>query len=323
MSSGTDATSPTVIYTDGACSGNPGPGGWAWAIPDGPSASGADAQTTNQRMELTAVLRALDANPGPVEIVSDSTYVVKCFNDRWYDGWLRRNWRNANKKPVANRDLWEPVVEHFQRRAQELTFTWVKGHSGNKLNDLVDAMAVAEVDAIKGKAGDRLVNEMAELDVPWPNDRAVIILGARQLSSDEAAWLRRTVGALDPAKDVVVSGLRRGTELFGAEQALAHNVPLAVVLPFADPAGAWPEPQRQRFDVAHRMATWIIDLEQPRTNLAKALDARMHYLSRAATGVIVVNDDDAAATLDQAGLSVIRWAGGSGDSNANANNAVD
>ena len=104
------------MYTDGACRGNPGRGGWAWAVPDGPYASGAEAHTTNQRMEITAALEALRAlgargAPAGIEVVSDSTYVVKCFTDRWWQGWLRRDWKNSQNKPVANRDLWEPLIE--------------------------------------------------------------------------------------------------------------------------------------------------------------------------------------------------------------------
>ena len=98
-----------VVYTDGASRGNPGRGGWAWAVPDGRYASGADPLTTNQRMEITAVLEALRAlvpdGPAGIDVVSDSTYVVKCFTDRWWEGWQRRGWKNAQRKPVANRDL--------------------------------------------------------------------------------------------------------------------------------------------------------------------------------------------------------------------------
>ena len=83
------------MYTDGSCRGNPGPGGWAWAVPGGAYASGADPYTTNQRMEVTAVLRALEELSGPLLVVSDSTYVVNCFRNRWFEGWKRRGWRNA------------------------------------------------------------------------------------------------------------------------------------------------------------------------------------------------------------------------------------
>src|SRR5579884_1499590 len=95
----------TVVYTDGACLGNPGPGGWAWAVPDGAFCSGASPRSTNQRMEITAVLEAVGTLPGALSVVSDSTYVVHCFRDRWYEGWIARGWRNSQRKPVANRDL--------------------------------------------------------------------------------------------------------------------------------------------------------------------------------------------------------------------------
>ncbi len=131
----------TVVYTDGACLGNPGPGGWAWAVPGGAWACGADPHTTNQRMELQAVLEALREMTGPVEVASDSTYVVNCFRDKWYEGWKRRGWRNSNRKPVANRDLWEPLIELYCSRPGEISFRWVKGHSGDEWNEIVDQLA--------------------------------------------------------------------------------------------------------------------------------------------------------------------------------------
>jgi ribonuclease HI len=131
---------PTIVYTDGACSGNPGPGGWAWAVPGGRWASGAAAATTNQRMELTAALEALRTLAGPLDVVTDSTYVANCFRDKWYLGWRRRGWRNSQGKPVANRDLWEPLIELVLNSGT--TFRWVKGHSGHIINDFVDQLAV-------------------------------------------------------------------------------------------------------------------------------------------------------------------------------------
>ena len=131
-----------VIYTDGACSGNPGPGGWAWAIDHETYASGSEAQSTNQRMEVRAVAEAIAANPGPIEIRSDSTYVVHCFRDRWWAGWERRGWKNSQKREVANQDLWRPLIAAYRERADELTFSWVKGHSGDPMNDWVDELAV-------------------------------------------------------------------------------------------------------------------------------------------------------------------------------------
>lgn len=139
---------PLVVYTDGACSGNPGPGGWGWAVaPDGsPSGSGGDPETTNQRMELRAVLEALrflgaDSESRPIEVVSDSTYVVNCFRDGWWKRWRRNGWKNSKKQPVANADLWQPLVDVVS--ASNVTFRWVKGHSGDPMNDLVDQLAVA------------------------------------------------------------------------------------------------------------------------------------------------------------------------------------
>ncbi|NIR36096.1 MAG: ribonuclease HI, partial [Actinobacteria bacterium] len=141
------------MYTDGACRGNPGPGGWAWIVPDGPWANGGDPDTTNQRMELTAVLEALRSLDGPVDVVSDSTYVVNCFRDRWWEGWLRRDWKNSNKKPVANRDLWEPLIDLYRTREHEVTFRWVKGHAGDEWNDLADRLAVEASHTQQGRSG--------------------------------------------------------------------------------------------------------------------------------------------------------------------------
>jgi ribonuclease HI len=129
------------VWTDGACSGNPGPGGWAWATRDGRQASGGAPATTNQRMEIQAALEAVTALPGPLVVVSDSTYVVNCFRDAWWRGWLARGWVNSARKPVANRDLWEPLVSAVRERG-DITFRWVKGHSGDPMNDLVDRLAV-------------------------------------------------------------------------------------------------------------------------------------------------------------------------------------
>jgi ribonuclease HI len=146
-----------VVYADGACSGNPGPGGWAWAVaPDGVrNGSGGEAHTTNQRMELTAVLQALrtlgadaDATGAGLLVVSDSQYVVNCFRDRWWEGWLARGWRNSQRQPVANRDLWEPLIDLVRTRG-DVEFRWVKGHSGDAMNDLVDELAVKAIATVR------------------------------------------------------------------------------------------------------------------------------------------------------------------------------
>jgi ribonuclease HI len=142
----------TTVYTDGACSGNPGPGGWAWAVPGWRWASGFDPSTTNQRMELQAVLEAVRALDGPLDVVTDSTYVANCFRDKWFLGWRRRGWRNAAGKPVANRDLWEPLIEAHEAGRFGVP-RWVKGHSGDAMNDLVDALAVEACQRRDGATG--------------------------------------------------------------------------------------------------------------------------------------------------------------------------
>jgi ribonuclease HI len=142
-----EAPGALEVWTDGACSGNPGPGGWAWATEDGRQGSGAESPTTNQRMEIRAALEAVKALEGPLTVVSDSTYVVNCFKDAWWKGWLARGWVNSAKKPVANRDLWEPLITLVTER-EGISFRWVKGHSGDTMNDLVDQLAVQA-----GKAG--------------------------------------------------------------------------------------------------------------------------------------------------------------------------
>lgn len=150
----TGAAPVTLVYTDGACSGNPGPGGWAWAVPAGAYRSGSETRTTNQRMEIHAVLDAVTTLEGPLEVVSDSTYVVNCFRDRWWEGWLRRGWRNSAGKPVANRDLWEPLLQLALDPARPVRFDWVKGHSGDVMNDRVDLLATTAAATQRGTAGE-------------------------------------------------------------------------------------------------------------------------------------------------------------------------
>lgn len=298
-------SAPTVVYTDGACSGNPGPGGWAWAVADGPFDSGAEPETTNQRMELRAVLEALTIIDGPVHVFSDSTYVVNCFNDRWYEGWLQRNWRNAQKKAVANRDLWEPLVEIFRQRRHELTFTWVRGHSGDAMNDYVDRLAVEARDRLMAAGVTPDAEGEHQPPAPWPVERAVAITGVSDPGPDLIDNLNQVLDGLDPGHDIVVSGLRRGSELEGAEMALDHRLPLAVVLPFADPAREWPPHLRRRFDSCTRRAEWLIELGGNPAKPGAAVRRRDEWMADVVIGYIVVGDEVLAGRLDEVGLSVV------------------
>jgi len=152
---------PITVYTDGSCLGNPGPGGWAWAVPCGAYAAGPDAHTTNQRMEVNAVIEALTAlidtaeAQGGITVISDSTYVIKCFQDRWHAGWLRRGWKNSQGQPVANRDLWERLFALALEPVVPLTWKWVKGHSGDQWNDVVDELALAAATTQRPTSGTR------------------------------------------------------------------------------------------------------------------------------------------------------------------------
>lgn len=133
-----------VIYTDGACSGNPGPGGWAALLKFNgveKEISGGDIHTTNQRMELKAALRALHAlkEPCRVKVYSDSAYLVNAFCKRWIDRWCRNGWLNAKKEPVENRDLWEGLLE--RTRKHQVAWLKVKGHSNNPDNERCDRLA--------------------------------------------------------------------------------------------------------------------------------------------------------------------------------------
>ena len=136
-----------TIYTDGACSGNPGPGGWgailAWQGHE-KELSGGAAATTNNRMELTAVLTALALlkEPCVVELYSDSKYVVDAIEKGWLYGWQKKGWIKADKKPVLNVDLWQQLLPQLARHQVHLH--WVKGHAENEKNNRCDKLAVAE-----------------------------------------------------------------------------------------------------------------------------------------------------------------------------------
>jgi ribonuclease HI len=137
-------TPPLVIHTDGACLGNPGPGGYAavWEADDGPrELSGGRRLTTNNRMELLAAIVALEAlaEPAKVVLVTDSRYVHDAIEKRWLAGWQKRGWVNAEKKPVKNQDLWRRLIPLLARHS--VSFRWVRGHTGHADNERCDVLA--------------------------------------------------------------------------------------------------------------------------------------------------------------------------------------
>ena len=135
------------IYTDGACSGNPGKGGWGAVLVykrAEKEISGAEKQTTNNRMELTAVIKALQLlkEPCEVNLTTDSKYVCDAVNKGWVYGWKKKGWIKSDKKPALNVDLWEELLE--QLKIHDVTFNWVKGHNGHPYNERCDKLAVSE-----------------------------------------------------------------------------------------------------------------------------------------------------------------------------------
>lgn len=134
-----------IMYTDGACSGNPGPGGWAVLLQwNGieKELSGPEPQTTNNRMEMRAVIEGLKAlnKPCRVTVCTDSALIVNAFEQKWIDNWMRRDWKKADREPVENRDLWESLLAEMARHT--VVFKKVKGHSNDPLNNRVDVLAV-------------------------------------------------------------------------------------------------------------------------------------------------------------------------------------
>ena len=148
VSSGAGSAYPSgmtevVIYTDGACSGNPGPGGWGAVLRwNGTEKElhGSDPQTTNNRMELMAAIQALEAlnRPSQVQLHTDSTYLLNGIT-KWIEGWQRNGWRTAARKPVKNEDLWRRLIEAMD--GHQISWRWVKGHAGEEGNERADALA--------------------------------------------------------------------------------------------------------------------------------------------------------------------------------------
>jgi ribonuclease HI len=306
-------TDRTTVYTDGACFGNPGPGGWAWIVPDGPFASGAEPKSTNQRMELSAALDAIRSLEGPLEVISDSTYVVNCFRDRWWEGWLKRGWVNSNKKPVANRDLWEPLVDEVRRR--DIVFRWVKGHSGDRWNDYADRLAVEAADRQEERRGDEppvdvgppdLAGRTRERAADGPEGHLLTIGGHRppELGGYDENEISRMVR--DHLIDIliakrrmhpdlkVLTGMGLGAETLGAEAARDAGIPYVAVLAFPRMEERWPDASRRRFRRLVDAADETITLQstQPDTTAkaAAAFKRRDAWLRRHSHEAVLIWD---------------------------------
>jgi ribonuclease HI len=319
----------TTAYTDGACLGNPGPGGWAWAVENGPYASGAEARSTNQRMEITAALQVVTSVDGPLLVVTDSTYVANCFRDRWWEGWVRNGWRNSAKKPVANRDLWEPLIGAVRADPKRVRWQWVKGHSGDPMNDLVDRLAV---DAARQQQGQRGVGHPEVLGPPdevraagaprvddgVPEGHRLVVAGVRPPAlggygdhgdppaaaavRDRMTEILRAKAALYPDL-VVLTGLGLGAEQLGAEAAEQAGVPYVGVLAYPEQESVWPNGARARYATLLSGAVAEITLQgkppETRQKAAAALARRNAWLARNAHEALVVWDgkDDAVGKL--------------------------
>lgn len=284
-------------------------------------------------MEIRAVLELSRAVDGPLVVVSDSTYVVNCWRDSWWRGWLARDWRNSQKKPVANRDLWEPLIEVFGDR-DRFSMEWVKGHSGDPMNDLVDRLAVAGSYGMEGsgdgappadlletadgagrptRTGGRPVVAEAAVarDGRVPDGWRLVVTGIRDESlsdSDSGRTARSELARILVAQRelhddlVVMTGLRPGAETIGALAALTAEVPYVAVLPYPDPLGSRPEAELAAFDRLLDGADRVVTLERRRP---ADIEGRRASLSRrdgwlrsvADAALVVVDGRDADAEL--------------------------
>ncbi|MCF8587343.1 ribonuclease HI [Gordonia sp. HY285] len=147
----TDSSKTVEISTDGACLGNPGPGGWGAVLRYGDvekELSGAEPDTTNNRMELTAAIKALNAltRPSTVILYTDSSYVRNGIT-KWVAGWVRNGWKSSSKQPVKNTDLWQELIE--AEKGHTVEWRWVKGHAGDKYNEIADSLATSAARSLK------------------------------------------------------------------------------------------------------------------------------------------------------------------------------
>jgi hypothetical protein len=276
-------------------------------------------------MEIQAAFEAVRALPGRLEVVSDSTYVVNCFRDRWWEGWIARGWLNKAKKPVANRDLWEPLIDLYRERG-DVTFSWVKGHSGDAMNDLVDRLAVEAATTQQGRSGTGRPADLGPADAPAPREapsrgpalpdgHRILVAGLRppELGGYDdnplAGGVRRRLVEILRAKAelepdlLVVTGLGLGAEQLGAEAAAEAGVPYVAALPYPDPDEVWPEASRARYrrlrDGAVAVVTHQSRKPTSRQQAGGAIARRDAWLARSVSEAVVVWDghDERAGKL--------------------------
>jgi hypothetical protein len=267
-------------------------------------------------MEVHAALEAVTSLPGPLEITSDSTYVVNCFRDRWWEGWMARGWTNKAKRPVANRDLWEPLVEAVQADPSRVRFRWVKGHSDDPMNDLVDRLAVEAATEQVGRSGTGTPSDLGPADTPGrgggdrgvPEGHRVVVGGHRPPelggydTNPVADRVRARLGEILAAKRqlhpdlVVLTGLGLGAEQLAAEAAAAAGVPYVAVLAYPDQEAAWPRPAAARFRTLLEGAQSQVVLQsrppESRQAAGGALRRRDAWLARNAAEAVVVSDGE-------------------------------
>jgi len=267
-------------------------------------------------MEIAAALDAARSLEGPLEVVSDSTYVVHCFRDRWWEGWLARGWKNSAKKDVANQDLWKPFIELYRADPTRVRFRWVKGHSGDPMNDLVDRLAVEAATTQRDREGNEPPDTLGPADRPRDSGlpavagHVVAVTGLRPPDlggySDNpvADKVRARLSEIVAAQAVlypdllVASGLGLGAEQLGAQAALDAGVPLLAVLAFPGVDEVWPAPSRQRFAELLAAATHTLTLQARRPTSKQqagaALARRDEWLARNSAEALVVWDGNDA-----------------------------
>jgi hypothetical protein len=279
-------------------------------------------------MEIRAVLELTRAVDGPLVVVSDSTYVVNCWRDSWWRGWLAKGWKNSQRKPVANRDLWEPLVEVFRDRP-DFSMEWVKGHGGDPMNDLVDRLAVAASYERSGSGDGPPPQELLDQsdrpglaaaaasgpDPRVPDGWRLVVTGLRDPSLEADAHpigeqLTRILDAQRQLHDdlVVLTGLRAGAEAVGAGAAQRAGVPYVAVLPYPDPVAGRPEADQARFQRLLDAAERVVVLERKRPTdgdgRRASLQRRDGWLRKVADSAVVVTDGedtDAELALERYG----------------------